>query len=140
MNRPNNEILIEGFSGAEILRLPEEQIEALVLTGRPVVFKVGSATILGEFRHDRRRLIVELAQIEGGGEGVLVLLRSLARRYAQLHGIDAVEWIVHAVNCAKPNLKLRRILDRRGFSLREIPGTGQAYHSLDPISPSESPV
>jgi hypothetical protein len=41
--------------------LPEEQVRALVLTGEPLVFRVGSATILGEFRTDRSRLMVELA-------------------------------------------------------------------------------
>jgi len=38
---------------------------------------------------------------------------------------------VHAVSCAKPNLKLRRVLDRRGFVVREIPGFGEAYHFID---------
>jgi len=129
----NKEILLEGFSPEEILRLPADQVEVLVFTGQPIVFRAGSATILGEFRLNTRTLVIELAQIEGGGEGVLIAIGSLARRYAQLHGLDAVEWIVHAVNCAKPNLKLRKILDRRGFTLREVPGIGQAYQYLDHV-------
>ena len=71
------EILFDGFSEEEILGLPVEQIEGLVLTGQPMVFRAGSATVLGEFRREKDRLVVELAQIEGGGEGVLVSLGSL---------------------------------------------------------------
>jgi hypothetical protein len=126
------EILFEGFSEAEILALPIEQIDQLVLTGQPLVFHAGSATVLGEFRLEAERLTIELAQIDGGGEGVLVSLASLARQYARLHHINTVEWIVHAVNCAKPNLKLRRVLMARGFVVRELPGIGTAYHLLDP--------
>jgi hypothetical protein len=132
-NRERKEIFFDGFSDAQILALPAEQIEALVLNGQPLVLRAGSATVLGEFRRDKDRLVVELAQIEAGGEGVLVSLGSLVRRYARLQRIDTVEWIVHAVNCAKPNLKLRRVLDRRGFTVRDIPGIGQAYYYLDSV-------
>jgi hypothetical protein len=125
------EILFDGFSEEEILGQPVEQIEGLVLTGQPMVFRAGSATVLGEFRRETDRLVVELAQIEGGGEGVLVSLGSLVKRYARLHRIETVEWIVHAVTCAKPNLKLRRVLDHRGFTVRDVPGIGQAYYYLD---------
>lgn len=129
--RERKEILFDGFSDQEILSLPAEQIEALVLNGPPMVFRAGSATVLGEFRLDGDRLVIELAQIEGGGEGVLVSLGLLVQRYARLQGIETVEWIVHAVACAKPDLKLRRVLDRRGFTVRDIPGIGQTYYHLD---------
>jgi len=125
------EILFEGLSEREILDLPSEQFKGLILIGEPIVFRAGSATVLGEFRRDGNRLVIELAQIDGGGEGVLVSLGSLVRRFALLHRIEAVEWIVHAVNCAKPNLKLRRVVEHRGFTVREIPGIGQAYYFLD---------
>ena len=128
------EILFDEFTDEEILSLPTEQIEGLVFDGRPIVFRIGSATVLGEFRRIENRLIIELAQIEGGGEGILPSLGSLARRYAQANSIATVEWIVHAVTCAKPNLKLRRILDRRGFVVRELPGFGQAYHYIDVLT------
>ena len=29
--------------------------------------------------------------------------------------IFTVEWLVHALTCAAPNLKLRELLERRGF-------------------------
>jgi len=85
------EILFDGFTDEEILKLPEGQVDALVLNGEPLVFRIGTVTILGEFRRDDHRLVIELAQIEGGGEGVLTSLGSLARRYARLHKIETVE-------------------------------------------------
>lgn len=54
----------------------------------------------------------------------------LTERYAQRRELAAVEWIVHAVNCAQPNLKLRRLLDRRGFTVQNVPGHGTAYYRL----------
>jgi hypothetical protein len=125
--------LIEGCSPEEILALPREQIEALVFAGAPIVFKVGSAEVLGEFRLLPDRLVLELAQIEGGGEGVLLRLWALTERYAALRGLSCIEWIVHAINCAKPNLKLRRVLERRGFTVQEVPGVGSAYRLLHQI-------
>jgi hypothetical protein len=76
-------------------------------------------------------LVIELAQIEDGGEGVILALGALARRYAGLQGLRSVEWIVHAVDCAKPNLKLRDVLRRRGFVIRDVPGIGNTYHYVD---------
>jgi hypothetical protein len=128
------EILFEGMTEEEILKLSPEEIEGLVLNGRPVVFRAGSATVLGEFRRDENRLLVELAHIDGGGEGVLLSIGSLARRYAQQCQIEHIEWIVHAATCAKPNLKLRRVLERRGFEVRNVPGIGEAYYLRDKIT------
>ena len=126
-------ILIEGYAPEEILSLPDEQIEAFVFAGKPLVFKVGSAEILGEFRAHADRLTAELAQIEGGGEGVLPTLVGLAEKYAQRRGLNQVEWIVHSVNCAKPNPKLRRVLERRGFVIEDVPGFGASYYKLRKI-------
>lgn len=123
-------ILIEGYSPEEILALPNEQIEAFVFADAPIVFKAGSAEVLGEFRLLADRLVVELAHIDGGGEGVLPTLWVLTERYAALRQLNCVEWIVHAVNCARPNPQLRRILERRGFTVQDLPGIGSAYHHL----------
>jgi len=131
------EILFEGRRDDEILNFSKKELHDLIFLGQPIVFRVGSATVLGSFEVKNEQLTVELAQIEGGGEGVLPALASLARRYAMLHGLLRVEWIVHAVSCAKPNLKLRRVLERRGFSVRQITGTGEAYYFLDHVEPPE---
>jgi hypothetical protein len=122
----HREVLIEGMSENEILGLPLDQLRSLVGNAEPLVFRIGSATVLGEFRIDYDKLRLELAQIEGGGEGVLLTLGSLARRFAALNGIREIEWVVHAVHCAKPNLKLRRVLERRGFIVSVIDGV-EAY-------------
>jgi hypothetical protein len=126
-----HEILFEGLRDEEILALPKETMEQLILLGEPLVFRAGSAVLLGSFKIDGDRLVIELAQIEGGGEGVLVSLASLARRYATLQNLAGVEWIVHAVSCAKPNVKLRRVLEGRGFVITHVPGVGEAYHLVD---------
>jgi hypothetical protein len=127
------EINIEGYSPDEILNLPDEQLEALVLSGEPLVFRAGTAEILGEFQIKGDSLVVELAQIDGGGEGVLPTLTSLANRYAKQRGLKKVEWIVHALNCADPNLKLRRLMERRGFQITELDVVGKAYYQVHEI-------
>jgi hypothetical protein len=128
-----HEVRFEGLTEEEILNLPKDTVESLILMGKPLVFRAGSAVILGSFKLWSNRLIIELAQIEGGGEGVLPSLASLARRYARLHEISEIEWIVHAVTCAKPNHKLRRVLERRGFVIRHLDGIGEAYHFIDSL-------
>jgi hypothetical protein len=127
------EILFEGLTKDAILDLPSEQIEQLILTGEPVLFSAGTACILGEFQRRSNVLQVTLAQIEGGGEGVLPALSQLIERYARLHALEGVEWVVHAVHCAKPNLKLKRVLERRGFVIKDIQGT-TAYYKYQPAS------
>jgi len=127
------EVLFEGLSEKEILNLPQDHVEKLILLGEPLVIRAGSAEILGSFKIEARHLVVELAQIEGGGEGVLISLASLAKRYARLRKLSGVEWIVHAVTCARPNLKLRRVLERRGFMVKNVPGVGEAYHLFNQI-------
>ncbi|MCP3168946.1 hypothetical protein [Myxococcus qinghaiensis] len=34
---------------------------------------------------------------------------------------------------SNPNLKLRRVLERRGFVVREPPGRSSAYHFIDMV-------
>src|ERR1044072_2840349 len=107
----NKQIIIEGYTSDEILNLPEKQIDAFVLCNEPVAFRIGSAEILGQFKISNDSLIVELAHIDGGGEGVLPTIWSLVEQYASKRKVKTVEWIVHAAKCAKPNLKLRRALE-----------------------------
>ncbi|RJS13941.1 hypothetical protein DRW03_35590 [Corallococcus sp. H22C18031201] len=130
-------ILIEGYTSDEVLRLAEQEIAALVLTGAPIVICIGTAELLGCFSLQPDTLLVELAHIDNGGEGILPSFWRLMRRFAQARGIGRIEWMVHAVRCARPNIKLRRALLRRGFIVRTLPGIGEAYHLLDPL-PSRS--
>ncbi|HEY8562366.1 MAG TPA: hypothetical protein VIL74_18460 [Pyrinomonadaceae bacterium] len=124
---------IEGYLPEQILDLPDEEFEGLVFTGKPIVFHAGSAEVLGEFKLESAKLTIELAQIEGGGEGVLPIIVSLSRKYARKRNLTEIEWIVHALNCAKPNLKLRHVMERKGFIVKEIEGIGKAFYFLDKI-------
>jgi hypothetical protein len=127
------EVLFEGLTEDEILSLSKATVEQLILIGEPLVFRVGSAVLLGSVQVRANRLVIELAQIEGGGEGVLISLASLARRYSILHELSAIEWVVHAVSCARPNLKLRQVLEHRGFVIKQVEGIGEAYYFFDSL-------
>lgn len=120
-------ILIEGFTPEQLLELPDAELRALVLRDEPLVFSAGSATVLGAFRTAGDTLVLELAHIDEGGDSVLPALASLASRYAKRTGLAAIEWHVHAVHCARPNLDLRRVLERSGFVVRDVPGKGDCY-------------
>jgi NAD-dependent SIR2 family protein deacetylase len=123
-------VTIEGMSPEEILALPQGELRTLILCDKPLVFRIGSAEILGQFRVAGNRLVLELAQIDGGGEGVLPTIWNLADQYARREGLETVEWIVHAVHCARPNLKLRRVVERRGFAVEQLPEIGEVYHLI----------
>src|SRR5260221_5300089 len=84
-------VTIEGLTPAEILALPNAALDALVLRGEPIVFRAGTAEILGKFWVTNDTLVLELAQIDGGGEGVLVTLAAMAERYARREHLGALE-------------------------------------------------
>lgn len=126
-------VRLDGLTPEEILALPDGEIDALVLCGEAVVFRAGSAEILGRFWIEGDALALELAQIEGGGEGVLPTIASVAQRYARRRGLAAIDWRVHAIDCAKPNLKLRALLERRGFSIEDVAGSGRCFHRVQPV-------
>ena len=121
-------ITFEGYSPGELLEIPDNDIDSFVFIDEPLVFKAGSAEILGEFRIEANSLIIELAQIDGGGEGILPTLWILSEKIARKRNLDSVEWIVHALTCAKPNLKLRRILELKGFEVKDVGGNTEAYY------------
>ena len=98
------------------------------------MFKAGSASLLGKFSVAGKVLHMELAHVDGGGEGALPKLAALAQRYARREGLTHIEWRVHAVHCARPNLKLRRVLERRGFTVRLVDGVGECYWALASVT------
>ena len=124
-------ILIEGCTTEEILALPDDQLDALILLDKPVVVSTGSAEILGQMETKDSTLVVVLSHIDGGGEGVLPTITALLARYAKLHEFERIEWIVHAVNCAKPNPKLRRVLERRGFKVENHRDHGAVFRLVE---------
>lgn len=106
---------IEGITLAELRAMPLEDVETLLAFGRPITFRMGSATILAEFNREGEVLQVNLAHIDEGGEGVLVRLWKLIETYARASGDQAIDWDVHALTCAAPNPRLRQFLDGKGF-------------------------
>ncbi len=127
-------IRIEGYNPDDLLSLLDDQWEQFVFSGRPIAFRIGSARLLGQFAIGPDTLLIELAQIDGGGEGVLPALASLAKRFARKRGLGAIEWFVYATHCARPNLRLRRMLEHRGITVREIPGRGECYYRRTPTT------
>src|SRR5262245_29482589 len=120
-------VLIEGYSADEVLALSNDELSKFVFCDEPLVFRIGSAEILGRFERTPDTLVLELAHIDGGGDGALRTLGALAARYARREGLSHIEWRVHAVNCAKPNLKLRNVLEKRGFKVKKVEGIGECY-------------
>jgi len=118
---------IEGESLKEILTWPEHYFDELVLIDDPIVLNIGTAEVLGQFAVHDNVLVVELAQIDGGGEGVLPAISRIAKRVAKIKSIKTIDCIVHAINCAEPNIKLRAHLVKTGFEIRNVPGKGDAY-------------
>ena len=67
-------IKIEGLTADELLALPEADLDALVIADRLVVVRIGTAQVLAECRRNGDALIVDLAHIDGGGDGALPAL------------------------------------------------------------------
>lgn len=49
---PPHEVCFEGFRDQDILNLPSAKFEQLILLGEPIVFRIGTATLLGSFKVD----------------------------------------------------------------------------------------
>ena len=122
---PKHELLIDGIKPAELLKL--DDLEAYTLAGRPIVFSVGEAEILAEFSKSEKVLLVEIAVVEQGGEGVLPVLIDTIERAASLREFTAIEWSVLARNCSKPNPKLMRVLEKIGFEIRQLQSGTEYY-------------
>ena len=131
-------VTLDGLAPDDVLALPDEAIDALILCAEPLVFRAGTADVLGRFWVADGSLILELGHIDGGGEGVLQAIALLAGRFARRRGLTALDWRVHAVNCARPNLKLRRVLERRGFTVADVSGSGVCYHQVQPVRPKDT--
>ncbi len=118
-------ILIEGYTRDELVTF--EDLEALVLNGEPITFRVGSADVHGQFSRDSTVLRAELAVVENGGEGVLPALIDAVELWSRANGVAAIEWIVYATDCAQPIPKLTRVLDRLGFVVRTLEYGSEGY-------------
>lgn len=107
---------VEGISLAELKALPAEELDTLMAFGKPISFHIGSANVLAEFNRGDTELSVNLAHIDGGGEGVLLRLWKAVEDYARSRNYRSVQWNVHALTCPKPNPRLQAFLREHGFT------------------------
>ena len=127
-----DEILIDGLTTEELFSLVESsEYEEIIFTNQPVIFRAGSSQILGQFGISDSGLRIVLSHIEGGGEGVLLIIMNLFRKFAEQKGLKEICWVVHAVDCPKPNPKLARILVMKGFEIAVDPVDGEVYMRFD---------
>ena len=83
--------------------------------GEPITFRMGGATVLAEFNRMESELSVNLAHVDGGGEGVLVSFWKAVTKYAAARDYRTIQWNVHALTCANPNPRLQNFLCANGF-------------------------
>jgi hypothetical protein len=131
-------VTIEGFAPDEILSIPEKDLDEWVFSASPIVFRAGSADVLGQFQVVDSRMTAELAHIDGGGEGVLPTITMVLRRIAERRGLKEIEWLVYATNCARPNPKLRRVLERSGYKVEADDKRGDLYRLVEGLRPNTS--
>ena len=115
-------MLVEGYTPEQIAGLPMEWLDAWLLCDRPVILRIGSAEVLAEFRCRDGVLVIELAQIEGGGEGVLLTLRMLACAYAARKAAREICWIVIRSTVPGQTPGWFRSCCGRASALRTFPG------------------
>jgi len=60
------------------------------------------------------------------------------RRIAERRGLEEIEWLVYATNCAKPNPKLRRVLERSGYTVASDDRRGDLYRLVEGLRPNTS--
>ena len=129
-----SKIFIEGSEESELLELTKDpEFQELIFGNLPIVFSAGTSEILGQFSKSTDELKIILSHIDGGGEGVLLKLMNLFRRFAINNQISTITWIVHAVDCPKPNPKLRRILELKGFEVKLDTKDGYVYQQKEII-------
>ena len=129
-----NEILIDGYSVEELKKLAgDSEFEKLIFTNEPTVFSAGTAEILGQFHKVNNQLHIDLVHIDGGGEGILISIKSIIRTYAKLNNINEINWYVHATNCHKPNNKLQRILQLKNYELKSFDTKGSVLFKKEII-------
>jgi hypothetical protein len=130
------EITIEGYLTPEWAAMADEVVDDAILTGEPIVFRTGTAEVLAQARVNASQLAVEVAHVDGGGEGVMLALRQVAKSIARRRGLAAVEWLVYAAHCAVPNPNLQAVLEKSGFKLVNIEGKGEVYWMVDRVGPA----
>jgi len=128
------DLLIDGIPAKTLVTLPE--LEDLVVVDRPIVFSIGKAQLLAQFSRKDSVLMVEIAVVEQGGEGVLPTLIETIEAAAKTRQYNAIEWTVLARNCQVPNPKLMRVLKTLGFEVRQTVTGSEFYWHRKSINDS----
>jgi len=126
------QIKIEGYTIDELSALINANaLDTIIFTNKPVVFNAGSSEILAQFHKEVNEMHIDLSHIDGGGEGILISIKSLSKKYALRNNIETIHWYVHATNCAKPNPKLLRILKLKKYEIKTFEGRGKVYYKKE---------
>lgn len=127
-------ILIDGLSPDELLDLVKDpEYEAMIFIDEPIIFKIGTSTVLAQLEKTDRSIVIEISHIEGGGEGVLVTLNSTLKKYCRLKDIETLEWFIYATNCVNPNPKLGRVLVLKGYRVVNDAVRGEVYFKREVV-------
>jgi hypothetical protein len=133
-------ITLHGFTTDDLLALPRVEFEALVFCGEPLVFRTGTAEVLGQLDVSGDTVVVDILAIDRGGEALLPSLARLVRRYARQAGLAAIAWRFHAAARPRPSRKLLRVLQRRRFQVQHVPGIGPCHVKVAFVTPRPVPV
>jgi hypothetical protein len=120
-------IQVEGASLESLRAMPREDQDALLAFGRPISFVMGSATVLAQFDRREATLEVNLAHIDGGGEGVLLVLWKHIRAFAVERQFTTIRWNIFAATCAQPNPRLQQFLRSHEFVETDDPDHGRIF-------------
>jgi hypothetical protein len=130
------QVLLEGFSVEELLKLPDPDFAKLNFHNQPLAFKAGNNTIIAQFILTPDALALEVNHLDRGSEGSLSVIASLAARYALREKRAFIDWRLPLLNCVNVNPKLRLVLERREFKIRNTsnPATGAFFFKRVPQS------
>ena len=129
-----NRLLIDGMSELELLELAKDkEFQEIIFMDKPLIFTAGTSEILGQFKREEDSMEIILSHIDGGGEGVLLRITNLFREFGKQQGINEIDWIVHAADCPKPNPKLKRILELKGFEMVNHERDGLVYQKVEQL-------
>ena len=101
--------------------------DAAVESGEPLVFRTDTGELEAAFSVTGDALVMTVARVTGDERALFGLLAILALRCARARGLSDIE--THLVVPRRSRLKpsLRRAVERRGFTVREVPGRGACY-------------
>ena len=124
---------VGSYSIEDLQKMPEQDLVALLSNGRPIDIRFGNGRLRGRFGVVDGALRVEVMELEGGGDGMLMTFSNGCRNMARQRAIRKIDWLVHAAASEGANQRLQQVLTTRGFTLQDVQGVGQAYRRTENI-------